>query len=144
MFADLMFLFLASSFLKWMNANVIDFTGHSILVFSIVIPISVIVSFRNCMTSDSDVPLWNPVIKALSWFWSSRASSLLFTYCVRLCQGFLCHIHDSFTGLLVSVIFFFLFVQWLGSCHGAVFRLNTWFSAEICPYSRRFSLNRFL
>ena len=46
-------------------ACVIGFAGHSILAFSIVIPISVIVSFRSCTTSDSDVSLWNPVITAL-------------------------------------------------------------------------------
>ena len=65
MFADLMYLFLSSSFLKWMNACLIGFAVHSILAFSIVIPISVIVSFKSCMTSDSDVSLWNPVITAL-------------------------------------------------------------------------------
>ena len=42
MFADLMNLFLSSSFWKWMNACVIGIAGHSILAFSIVIPISVI------------------------------------------------------------------------------------------------------
>ena len=32
-FADLMNLFLPPSFLKWMNARVIGFAGHSILAF---------------------------------------------------------------------------------------------------------------
>ena len=59
------------------------FAGHSILAFSIVIPISDIDSFRSCMTSGSDVSLWNPVITALPWFRSSCAhlgSSFLFSY----------------------------------------------------------------
>ena len=54
-----------SSLLNWMNACVIGFAGHSILAFSIVIPISVIVSFRSCMTFDSDDSLLNPVVTAL-------------------------------------------------------------------------------
>ena len=32
------------------------------LALSIVVPISVIDSFRRCMASDSDVSLWSPVI----------------------------------------------------------------------------------
>ena len=41
------------------------FAEHSILAFSIDNDISVLVSFRSCSTSDSDVSLWIPVTTAL-------------------------------------------------------------------------------
>ena len=107
------------NFLTMMNACVIGFAGHSILAFSINIPISVIVSFKCCMTSDSDVSLWNPVITALPWFWSPCAplgSSLLFSH---------------FSSM--SRIFFSIFMILSLIC----------LSAEICPSSRRFFLGRF-
>ena len=64
MFDDLMYFFLSSLFL----------TEHSILAFSIVIPSSVIDSFRSFMTSDSDVSLWNPVITSLTLILVSMCS----------------------------------------------------------------------
>ena len=53
-------LFLSPSFLKWMNACVIGFAEHSILALAMSIPpTSFIDSFKSCVTSDSDVSLWN-------------------------------------------------------------------------------------
>ena len=66
-----------------MNACVIGFAGHSILALSVVIPISVIDSFRSYMTSDSDDSLWNPVLTAL------LGSSLLFSYFSSMSRIFL-------------------------------------------------------
>ena len=68
MFAELMNLFLSPSSLKWMNACVIGFVGHSILALPMFIPTSFIDSFKSCETSDSDVSLWNPVTTALPQF----------------------------------------------------------------------------
>ena len=64
-FADLMNLFLSSSFLKWMNACVIGFAEQSSLALPMFIPTSFEDSFKNCVTSDSDVSLWIPVTTAL-------------------------------------------------------------------------------
>ena len=62
---DLVNLFLSPSFLKWMNACVIGFAGHSILALPMSIPTSFIDSFKSCVTSDSVVSLWNPVTTVL-------------------------------------------------------------------------------
>ena len=110
MFADLTNVFLSSLFLKWMKA-----CGHSILAFSIVVPIFVKDSFKNCMTSTSDVSLWNPVMTALPWFLSTCAplfSSILLSNFVYF-KDFLspwifhwfvciCHLFLSFSRWLLS------------------------------------------
>ena len=84
------------------------FAVHSILTFSIVIPISVIVSFRSCMTSDSDVAVescYYSLTLILVSMCSPGLVTSVFTFFVYVKVCF--HIHDSFTDLLVSVVFFF-------------------------------------
>ena len=71
MFADLINLFLSPSFMMWMNACVIGFAGHSFLAFSKSIPTSFINSFKSCVTSDSVVSRWNPVVTVFPWFSST-------------------------------------------------------------------------
>ena len=117
-----------------MKACVIGFAKHSILAFSIDILISVIVSFRSCSTSDSDVSLRNPVTTALPWFWSSWAllgSSFLFSQFSFYVEIFL----SIFVILLfVSVIAYLpSFSPWLCSFHGAGIRLNRQLSERDVP-----------
>ena len=73
-----------------MKACVIGFGVDSIVAFSI--DISVIVSFRSCMTSDSNVSLWNPVITSLPYLDSGlHVLPSVHHFCFhifRLCQGF--------------------------------------------------------
>ena len=119
--ADLTYLFLSSSFLKWMKTCVIGFAKHSILAFSIDIPISVIVSFRSwwtwfrCFTVEScycSFALILVVMGSVGFVFS------IFTFFIYV-GDFIYHIRDSFIDLFVSVVVFFLhFSQRLCSFHG--------------------------
>ena len=112
MFADLMYLFLSSSFLKWMNACVIGFAvtfnprffnRHSNFCFRFL---QKLFDLRfGCFAVESGY-------YSLTLILVSMCSPAFVTSVLKLfvyVKDFLFHIHDSFTDLLVSVVFFFHF-----------------------------------
>ena len=113
-FADLTNVSLSSLSANCKNACVIGLAGHLIWIWSVDIPIVVMISFSMSCTSCSVVSSWNPATTAPLWFWSSCEflPSMPFGFTsLPLVFGFLQHGHPIFHSGDFSFILLYLSSQ---------------------------------